>query len=482
MGAHATYENVTRRLAESVLGTEFAHLPSETVEQVKRVVLDSIGCALAGTITDRARIALEMIEEFGGNGEAVLIGAGRTSCPQAAFGNSELMNALDYDIIGPISGHIAPYVIPPSLAIAQRAHSSGKDLILALALANEVGGRSMSAFAQHKIVKDEPPYYEEHPRFTYASSIFGGVAGAARLLRLDQSQLCHALGIAGASSPVPATMKWQHMPGPAIMAKYNAWTGWTAQLATVAALAARRGFTGDTTILDGEFGYWNIVASPVFNVGNLLDGLGRDWHLDQVRYKLYPTCYIYHAGIQGICQLVREHRIDPAEITEIVVRGDRLMQTPNRMGVEVNTFADAQFFIRFNFALAVFHGDKPSPAWQLPETFNDPRIRALVPKVKLEEHPEFENYVRSAIGSGTVPILWSSIVEIAARGQRYTVEVPAPRGSKEFPASREDLVDKFRINASYSRIKTQKVDQVIDLILNLEKLDDVTEMFDLLAA
>ncbi|MBK8065854.1 MAG: MmgE/PrpD family protein [Betaproteobacteria bacterium] len=253
------------------------------------------------------------------------------------------------------------------------------------------------------------------------------MAGAARLLRLDQSQLCHALGIAGASSPVLAIMKWQHMPGPAIMAKYNAWTGWTAQLATVAALAARRGFTGDTTILDGEFGYWNIVASPVFNVGNLLDGLGRDWHLDQVRYKLYPTCYIYHAGIQGICQLVREHRIDPAEITEIVVRGDRLMQTPNRMGVEVNTFADAQFFIRFNFALAVFHGDKPSPAWQLPETFNDPRIRALVPKVKLEEHPEFENYVRSAIGSGTVPILWSSIVEIAARGQRYTVEVPAPR-------------------------------------------------------
>lgn len=482
MDRFSAYENVTRRLADAVLETGYAQLPSETVEQVKHVLLDSIGCALAGAVTDRARIAMEMLEEFGGRGDAVLIGAGRTSCPQAAFGNSELMNALDYDIIGPISGHIAPYVIPPCLAIAQREHSSGKDLILALALAQEIGGRSMSAFAQHKIVKDEPPYYEEHPRFTYASSIFGGVAGAARLLGLDAAGLCNAFGIAGASSPVPATMKWQHMPGPAIMTKYNAWTGWTAQLATVSALAARRGFTGDTTILDGEFGYWNIVASPIFNVGNLLDGLGRDWHLDQVRYKLYPTCYIYHAGIQGISQLVREHHIDPADITEIVVRGDRLMQTPNRMGVEVNTFADAQFFIRFNYALAVFYGEKPSPAWQLPETFNEARIRALVPKVKLEEHPDFEDYVRSAIGSGTVPILWSSIVEIAARGERFSIEVPAPRGSKAFPATQEELVAKFRINASYSRIKTQKVDQIIDLILGLEKLEDVNALFDLLAA
>ena len=478
----AQHENVTLRLAQAVERTRYADLPAATIEQVKHVVLDSIGCALAGTITDRARIALEMVDEFGGNGDAVMIGAGRTSCPLAAFGNSELMNALDYDIIGPISGHIAPYVIPPSLAIAQREHSSGKDLILALALANEIGGRSMSAFAQHKIVKSEPPYYEEHPRFTYASSIFGGVAGAAKLLGLDAAQLCNAFGIAGASSPVPATMKWQHMPGPAIMTKYNAWTGWTAQLATVSALAARRGFTGDNTILDGEFGYWNIVASPVFNVGNLLNGLGQDWHLDQVRYKLYPTCYIYHAGIQGICQLIRQHRIEPGQISEIVVRGDRLMQTPNRMGVEVNTFADAQFFIRYNYALAVYYGETPSPAWQLPEIYNDARIRDLIPKVKLEEHPEFENYVRSAIGSGTVPILWSSIVEIAARGERFSIEVPAPRGSKEFPATKEDLVAKFRINASYSRIKTQKVDQAIDMILNLEKLGDVNALFALLAA
>lgn len=474
------FENVTKQLSESVINTAYEDLPQEAIETIKLTVLDSIGCALGGYITDRARIVLEMIEEFGGTDQATLIGSHRTSCPLAAFGNSELMNALDYDYIGPISAHVAPYVVTPCLAIAEREHSSGKELILALALANEVGGRSMSAFAQHKVMKDEPPYYDIHPRFSFSTSIFGGVAGAAKLLKLDPEQLSHAFGIAGASNAVPATMKWEHMSGPAIMAKYNAWTGWIAQLATVAALSAAKGFTGDTTIFDGEWGYWKILGSPFFKVENLLSELGKTWHLEDVRYKLYPTCYIYHAAIEGISDLVKENHIDPEAIEEITVKGDPLMQTPNRMGVEIESFADAQFFIRFNFALAPFYGDRPGPAWQMPEVYNDPRIKRLVEKVKLEVHPEYDEYVTNAIKKGIVPITWSAIVELTAGGKRYTKEMKAPRGSKDYPATKDELRDKFRTNASYSMIKTGKTEAVIEMIDHLDNLDDVGKLFALL--
>ena len=114
------FENVTKQLSESVVNTVYEDLSQEAIETVKLTVLDSIGCALGGYITDRARIVLEMIEEFGGTDQATLIGSHRTSCPLAAFGNSELMNALDYDYIGPISAHVAPYVAPPCLALAER--------------------------------------------------------------------------------------------------------------------------------------------------------------------------------------------------------------------------------------------------------------------------------------------------------------------------------------------------------------------------
>jgi 2-methylcitrate dehydratase PrpD len=477
----AMFENVTKQLSESVVNARYEDLPRGTVETVKLMALDSIGCALGGGITDRARIVLEMIEEFGGNAQASLIGGRRTSCPLAAFGNSELMNALDYDYIGPLSGHVAPYVVSPCFAVAQREHASGKDLILALALANEVGGRAMSAFAQYKVPKEEPPYFEEHPRFSFATSIFGGVAGAGALLGLDAGKLANAFGIAGASAAVPAGVKWQHMGGPAIMAKYNAWTGWMAQLATVAVLSAEKGFTGDATILDGEYGYWKILGSPFFKVENLLDGLGREWHIEQVRFKLYPTCYIYHAAIEGISKLVKAHAIRSEDIEEIAVWGDRLMQTPNRMGVEVNTFADAQFFIRFNFALAAVYGDRPSPAWQMPSIYDDGRIKDLIAKVRLEVHPKYDDYVRASIKTGIVPVLWSAIVEISAAGKKYSLEMKAPRGSQDYPATNEELIQKFRTNASYSAIKTSKVTEAVEMLAHLEDVDDVDKLFTLLA-
>jgi len=474
------FDNVTQQLSESVATISYESLPQEAVGKIKQMLLDSIGCALGGYITDRARIALELIKESGGNHQATIIGSHRTSCSLATFGNSELINALDYDYIGPLSGHIGPYVTPPCLTIAERQHASGKDLILAVALANEIGGRAMTAFAQHKVPKEEPPYYEEWPRFSYATTIFGGVAGAGKLLGLDTEQLSNAFGIAGASTAVPATMKWQYMGGPAIMSKYNAWTGWIAQLATVAAVLAEKGFTGDTTILDGEFGYWKIVGSPFFKVDNLLKGLSQAWHIGEVRFKLYPTCYIYHAAIEGISNLIKEHGIKPEDVEEIVVKGDPLMQTPNRMSLEVKSFADAQFFIKYNFALAAYHGDNPSPAWQMAPTFNDPRIKKLISKVRLEVHPQFDEFVSEAVKTGVVPIMWSALVEIVAKGERFTTEMAAPRGSKDYPATDAELIDKFKINASYSMIKSSEVEEVIEIVNHLEEIDDVSELFTLL--
>jgi len=237
-------ERVTEKLANFTVRVEFDDLPREVVAKVKQVLLDSVGCALGSYITDRARLAIEFAEERGGNPQASIIGGHRTSYDLAAFVNGELINALDYDVLKPLTGHVFPYVAPPCLAIAERVHASGKELILALALAQEIGGRVASSIAQIKVLKDEPPYYEEHPRFSYSSTVFGGAAGAGNLLRFDVNKMTNAFGIVGASCPVPAGSKWETITGPAVMVKYNAWAGWVAQLATVAALMAEKALPG----------------------------------------------------------------------------------------------------------------------------------------------------------------------------------------------------------------------------------------------
>ena len=474
------FDGVTQQLAECVTRIRYDDLSQGMIEKVKLMLLDSLGCALAGHITDRARIALELVEEFGGNPQATIIGNHRASFALAAFANSELINALDYDYIGPLGGHVGPYVTPPCLTIAEREHASGKALILAIALANEIGGRAISSLAQHKVLKEQPPYYDESPRFSNSSAVFGGVAGASKLLGFDAQQLSSAFGIAGASTPVPAMMKWEYTRGPAIMAKYNCWTGWIAQLATVATLAAEKGFTGDTTILDGERGYWQIVGSPFFKAENLLEGLGRVWHVGEVEFKLLPTCYIFHTAIEAISKIIQEHSINPDDIEKISVKGDPLMQTPNRIGKQIKNFADTQFSSAYNFALAAYYGASPSPAWQMSSTFSDPRIERLMSKVVVESHPRFDEFATTRIKAGKIPVMWSSLVEIVANGETFTMEVSAPRGSRDNPVPGMELIDKFKRNASYSMIKRSKVQDTIEMIGCLEEIDDVNQLFALL--
>jgi len=469
------YENVTRDLATFITGVKYEDLPKDAVKKIKLILLDDIGNALGGHITDRARIAMELVNEMGGNPQASIIGSRLTSHVMASFVNSELINALDYDLIGPLGSHITPYVTSTPLAIAERECASGKDLILALALSHEIGGRILSSMAQHKMLTDEPPYYKESPRFSTSGAVFGAVAGAAKLLDFDIETLLNAFGVAGASTAVPGNIKWHHMTGPSIMCKYNCWSGWISQLATVSVLLAERGFTGDRTILDGEYGYWQMVGSPYFKVDNLLGRLGKAWHINEVRFKMYPTCAPYHTAIEGISNLVNENHIHPEDIESIVVKCDPIMMTPNRRHTEIKSFADMQFAVIPNLALAVFYGDKPSPAWQMPEIYNDPRIKAMVPKIKLELHPRIDELIAEQAKKGKLPIYMGNIVEITAKSKKFTTEVVSPKGAADRPVSQDELVEKFKVNASYSPLKSSKVEGLIGVLLRLDEVNDITE-------
>ena len=47
---------------------------------------------------------------------------------------------------------------------------------------------------------------------------------------------------------------------------------------------------------------------------------------------------------------------------------------------------------------------------------------------------------------------------------------------------KEEIVKKFRTNASYSSIPSTRVDDIIQMIMNIEKLDDIIKLTKLLIA
>lgn len=474
-------DNITEQLAQFVARTNYDELPADLIHRIKWMLLDTIGCALGGIKTPKAKIALALVEELGGHPQASMIGGPRTSYALASFVNAELINALDYDYNGPLGGHVCPYVVPPCFSMAERQNASGKAFLLALTLAHEIGGRMLNSLAQQKIPIDGPPHYEDWLRYSFSYTVFGGVAGAGKLLGFDIDQMRNLFGIAGASTAVPGGMKWARTGGPAIMLKFGAWTGWISQLATVAALVAEKGFTGDTTILDGKWGFWQMVGSPFFKVDHLLKGLGEVWHAGRVEYKFYPCCRWNHAGIDGICQLMQQNGIKPEEIEQIVVKGDSLLQAPNRMGRELKSSFDIQFVNAFIFGLAPYFGFKPSPAWQTPEIYNLPEIRAMAEKVKIDLHPRANEIIASKIKAGQKPSFRNTLVEMRARGKIFSVEVEEPRGGPENPPTESELLEKFRNNISFSWLKQDKTEQIIETLLKLDELESVRELTQLLS-
>jgi 2-methylcitrate dehydratase PrpD len=86
---------LTQRLAHFVAQTRFEDLPPPVVAECRRLLLDTIGCALGAVRTESGRIALEYVGTLGGNPDATVLGAAqRSSVTAAAYANARLANVL----------------------------------------------------------------------------------------------------------------------------------------------------------------------------------------------------------------------------------------------------------------------------------------------------------------------------------------------------------------------------------------------------
>ncbi len=128
----------TQKLCEFAVTTDFEQIPAHLVREAKLLLLDHIGCALAGKSVDKGRIAVELAQSLGGAADSTIIGAqGKVAVTNAAFANGELFNALDWDPIP----HTLPCVIAGTLALAERERASGAELLAAIVVAYEIASR-----------------------------------------------------------------------------------------------------------------------------------------------------------------------------------------------------------------------------------------------------------------------------------------------------------------------------------------------------
>lgn len=473
-------ESVTETLAKFSSGLEFNDLPPEVVHELKRLLLDTIGCGLGGLDLDKGEMALRLAKKSGGAPEATIFGtAERVPAAMAAFANGELMNALDWCALQP-PAHLTPYVIPSVMALAEVQHSSGKELIAALAVAHELSCRVADSLGNLRATKGGFPVRS----YGMGCNQLGATAGAARILGLDTERMKHALGLGGYFAPIASHGKYSHTVHVG-MAKYGP-TGWTAQAGVVTAQLAEMGYRGDVSVMDGEYGFWAMNGSQSCDWDKLTRGLGIDWAFFAIGYKYWPCCGSHQSPLDAFVKIINDHDLAPNEIEKVVVQLEAYIGLPKYISTDIQDHVEAASSLPYNIAVAA-HRVPWGPKWQSRETMANPQVREFMNRVEHGTYPRSEELRhQDLVIDGRRNLKHRPArVEVYARGQTFVHAVDFAKwltnDVDESRASDEGLADKFRANAK-GVLSSQEMDTVIDCIMHLEELADTAKLAEMLVS
>jgi 2-methylcitrate dehydratase PrpD len=444
---------------------KYEDLPANAVEAAKKEVLDSLATALGGSTKAGVGELVDMVKEWGGAKQSSVIAYGiKCPAPNAAQVNATMIHALDYD-----DGHQAALVhtgcitVSTAFAVAERAGKlSGNELITAIALGGDFMARLGLAGRPGKTALSSG----WHP--TTLLGHFGAAAIAGRIMKLDESRMTNALGLAyhqagGAGSGVADGALAKRM-GP----------GFAAKAGITAALMAERGITGERDPLEGKTGLFNTYMGGDYDPETLTAGLGKRFEGVNIGYKPYPCCGLTHACIDAALALKSKHGIEPEQVKEVIAYGGHSvydLSQPPEVKRHPRTIIDAQFSVPWVVATALVKGkvtvdDFTDEAIKIKEILN------LAAKVSGKLVPEMD---RHGVGPGGVIVRMKD-------GTEYKHEVEHCLGSVERPMAFQDITKKFRECAVSARksLTKEAVAKVIEIAWRLENLGDATEIIRLL--
>lgn len=466
-------QNTTSILADFVTNIELQDIPEMAIEEAKKILLDSLECALAGLSSEKGRISLSLASRYEGRSEATIIGSKiRSPAPLAAFVNGELINALDFDALLQPFGHISPYVLSSILSLGELTKASGEDFLVALVVAHEIAQRvGLGLVKSERFLKilDENRVEIQLPINGYGITIFGAIAGAGKLYGLSMEQLEHAMGIGSSLCPIPTLIKFVNTV-PGSMSKFSP-TGWIAQAAVTAVFLSASGYIGDRNVFDGDFAFWKSFGADGWRPEYVTQGLGHYWYMAEglVSYKRYPCCGAMHPGIDILRSIIKKYAIKPKDIRKLNVVMNTLAELPLWKNRKITSHIDAQFSVPYVFSVAC-HQIDIGYKWQAPHTYTDPNILRLMERINVVT-PASPDYEKK--DCMVELIVWDREKK---KEIKYTEKDVYPIS---FEMKHEEILEKFRLNAQ-SILTQEKIQKVIKYVLSLEEMEELSPLMDAL--
>ena len=392
-------------------------LPDPVREAGKLSLLNMVGCAIGGAADGAIERLAAMLPDFSGPASCTLIGRSeRCDALWAACINAASANVFDYD-----DTHI-PTVIHPSapvaaavLALAEIHPASGAALLEAFVLGVEVTCRL--GLAVH------PVHYARGWHITSTCGAFGAAMACGRLLGLSPSQLIDAMGHAlaqnGGSVETLGTMS------------KSLSVGLAARSGLMAALLAKKGFTGPRAPISGERGFLRLHSDqPTHSAMTPQPGL--PWEILHNSFKPYPCGVVLNPVLEA-CLALRASGIQ-GEITAVDLTGHPLLrQRTDRPDVQ----SGRQSQVSAQHAVAVSLLTGRADLWAFSdEAVALPEVRRLGALIRFRDDPEMSMEA-------------AAIRLTLADGQVLTERTEAAKGGLQRPLGKSDLVAKLQGQIAY---------------------------------
>jgi 2-methylcitrate dehydratase PrpD len=439
------------QLAEHHARLTYAGVPASSRHAMKRLLLDYLGVAIAGSQTDSGKIAREFARLQGGAREATLIGGrGRVPMAAASFANAISCHSIELDDIDVLAlFHFSPPVFSSALAVAEAFRSNGKALLTALAAGCEVMERA--SMASNNDLRNRAFHT------TPTCGVFGATVAAGKLMKLNAAKLTSALGLAGAQAS-----GLMEMYGPSMQKRFN--PGPAARNGVTAALMAKLGFTGADTIFEGERGFLRAFAGGGKG-SKLTEGLGAPYDL-RVEFKPYSCARPIHNAIDCALEIRRKHAPPIAAIGKIVVRRHPDWSEYHRNPAP-RTYHEAQVSLPYSVAAALVEGNALLGQYT-DRKLKEPVLRRLMGITRIET-------------DGSLPRGVSCHMTVnLTSGEVFTAQVDYPKGSVENPMSDEELRAKFD-NLAIPVVGAARASRMADTVMHIERCGDIGELMRLAA-
>jgi 2-methylcitrate dehydratase PrpD len=455
---------ILEKLLANVLETHFENFEKDLLETTKYRIIDTLGCLIGGATDTGNPELVKLIKDTGGKKEGtILIHGGKAPVAEAALVNSIMARSFDFGPVSPLvegvswPGHISETTVPTALTLAEITNASGRDMITALLVGDDIAARILAASGFGFSLGWDG---------VGTVNVFGVTAIASKLLGLNEFQLHHAFGIALNLLGTTFQSFWDGTTA------FKLPQGLAARAGIFAAQLAKAGWTGPEDALFSRFGYYKMFTGGAQKPQALTENLGKRYYHDGT-IKPYPCCRIPHAAIDCALALIKKNNIKAGDIEsvnlDIAPEGlDHICGHPFKIGSFPH--GNAAFSYEYVVATAFLYGGV-RPEHFTETAIRNPRVIEFIKKIKLTAVKD-------------VAFEKARMTLVLKDGRKLTEAVVNVKGDPlTNPMTHEEIIAKFWTNVYFSRrISHEKAAELLDKLLNLEKMDSVRQLIPLLLA